>query len=127
MKELELIDKFLSEGRLYAAKGDPIQASEKLYKVVEECLKLLAEKEGIEEYKEAQREGRWWTGLLARSASTLSIRLKHREIGEAWAKAYNLHVWGFHEKALDVEHIEPDIIYIERLVNYVKNYIKLVK
>ena len=119
-EDLQVIDEFLAEGKEYLAKGDPVQASEKLYKAVEECIKLLAEKEGLKEYEEASKEGRWWSKLLARSASMLSTKLQRKEIGEAWKTAYNLHVWGFHERALGIEHINPDVSYVEWLVNYTK-------
>ncbi|MEM2753518.1 MAG: PaREP1 family protein, partial [Nitrososphaerota archaeon] len=32
----------LSESEVYISKGDAVQASEKLYKAAEECIKLLA-------------------------------------------------------------------------------------
>lgn len=122
IKEDELIEKLLAEGKEYISKGDPIQASEKLYKAVEECIKLLAENERPPEHEEFQKEGRWWSRLLSRSARTLARKLGERRIEEAWTVAFDLHVWGFHEKALGVEHIEPDIPYIEWLVDYTKNY-----
>ena len=36
---LELAEKFLSEARKYVDEGDAVQASEKLYKAVKECIK----------------------------------------------------------------------------------------
>lgn len=123
-EDLKLIDKFLDEGKEHILKGDPIQAGEKLYKAVEECIKLLAEREGLPEHEEFRKEGRWWTRLLARSASALSTKLQRKEIEDAWARAFNLHVWGFHERALNTEHIEPDIAYIEWLVNYTKEVLE---
>jgi len=48
-----LAEKFLDEAREYIAKGDAIQASEKLYKVAEECVKALAEVLRVPEAEEA--------------------------------------------------------------------------
>jgi len=117
---LELVDRFLAEGRKYMDRGDPVQASEKFYKVVEECVKLLAEKENLPEHEEFRREGRFWSRLLARSASALAAKLHRKRIEDAWTRAFNLHIWGFHEKALEVEHVKPSIAYMEWLVNYTK-------
>jgi len=116
----KFIEQFLAEGRRYVNKGDPVQASEKLYKAVEECIKVLAEKQRLPEYEEARREGRWWSKLLARAAGRLARDLGRKEIKDAWARAFNLHTWGFHERALLVEDAEQDIPYVEWLVNYVK-------
>lgn len=118
MGEIDFIERFLTEGREYISKGDPVQASEKLYKAVEECIKVLAEKQGLPEYEEARREGRWWSKLLARAAGRLARDLKRKEIENAWARAFNLHTWGFHECALLVEDAEQNTPYVEWLVNY---------
>jgi hypothetical protein len=39
---IELAERYLDEARRYIDRGDPVQASEKLYKVAEECIKALA-------------------------------------------------------------------------------------
>lgn len=39
---VELAERFLNEARERIDRGDPVQASEKLYKVAEECIKALA-------------------------------------------------------------------------------------
>ncbi len=44
---VELAESYLNEAREYLAKGDPIQASGKLYKAVEECIKALAEEHNL--------------------------------------------------------------------------------
>jgi len=110
----------VDEAKEYIAEGDAVQASEKLYKAVGECLKLLAEQREIPEYEEAEEEGRWWSRLLARAAMRLSQELGEGKIEVVWAKASDLHVWGFHERALSVEHIEPQIPYVEWLYSYTK-------
>jgi hypothetical protein len=43
-ENIEFIEKFLADGNEYIKRRDPVQASEKLYKVVEECIKALTEK-----------------------------------------------------------------------------------
>ena len=64
---VELAEKYLAEAEESLAKGDAVQASEKLYKVVEECIKALAELYDTPEHREAAREGRWW-GSAARQS-----------------------------------------------------------
>ena len=120
MVDIKLVEKLLTEGKECIDKGDPIQASEKLYKVVEECIKLLAEKKRLAEYEEAKKEGRWWSRLLMRAARRLARDLNEGRIEVVWAEAFELHIWGFHEKALNIEHIQPDLPYVEWLLNYTK-------
>jgi hypothetical protein len=95
-------------------------ASKKLYKAVEESIKVLAERHKLSEYDEAEKDGRWRSYLLVRAARKLATDLKKKEIGDAWARAFNIHVWGFHEGKLDAEDIKPDVPYVEWLVNFVK-------
>jgi uncharacterized protein YdeI (YjbR/CyaY-like superfamily) len=52
-----------------------VQASEKAYKVAEEVVKALAEVHGLEEYKKALREGRWYTYELSSASIKLSKTL----------------------------------------------------
>ena len=120
MKDTEIL-RFLDEGREYITKGDAIQASEKLYKAVEECIKLLAEKYKLPEYRKAGEDGKWASYLLGKAAGRLADNLKEKEIGNAWAKAFEIHVWGFHEGKYDVEEIKRSVPYVEWLVGYVKN------
>lgn len=86
-------------------KGDPVQASEKLYRVAEECIKVLACLKGLEECKRAQR-GTWWAKLLVGAASKLARLEKMSLILEAWSLAYDAYVRGFHEHSLDSEDVE---------------------
>ncbi len=113
---LELAERYLEEARMYVEKGDPVQSSEKLYKVAEECVKALAVKFNIPEVHEARREGRWWAKLLSRAAKTLSLKLEEPLINVGWSVAYDLHVWGFHEAALGIEHVKLGLPHIERLL-----------
>ena len=69
---------------------------------------------------EAGKDGRWTSYLLVRAARKLASDLKKNEIEDAWARAFNIHVWGFHEGKLDVKDIKPDVPYVEWLVDFVK-------
>jgi hypothetical protein len=113
---LELAERYLEEARMYVERGDPVQSSEKLYKVAEECVKALAVKFNTPEVQEARREGRWWAKLLSRAAKTLSLKLEEPLINIGWSVAYDLHVWGFHEAVLSIEHVKPSLPHIERLL-----------
>lgn len=117
---LELAEKMLGEAKDYLAKGDAVQASEKLYKAVEECIKLLAQLYRLPEYEKAVREGRWWTQLLGKAARRLSKRFSEPRLTDAWARAYDIHIWGFHEAKYGVEDIREDLQYAKWLVEYVK-------
>jgi hypothetical protein len=121
---LEVILSLLNEAEKYLAEKNPIQASEKLYKVAEECVKVLAEKYGITEYREALEHGRWRLGLLDKAVVTLSKMLNEPMIIYAWDSAYYLHVQGFHEAKLDVEEVEARLSKIKWLVDYVKERVK---
>ena len=114
------ISRFVDESKEYIAKGDAIQASEKLYKAVEECIKVLARRYNLPEYEEAEKDGRWKGYLLGRAARKLARDLKQKEIEDIWARAFNIHVWGFHEGKYEVEDIEPSLPYVEWLVDFVK-------
>lgn len=80
-ENLKLIDKLLAEGKEYLNRKDAVQASEKLYKVVEECIKLLAEKEELPEREEFKKE-------LSRAARTLARKLEEEKLEEAWTRAF---------------------------------------
>ncbi|GAB6947435.1 PaREP1 family protein [Vulcanisaeta sp. JCM 16161] len=120
---LELADKYLSEAREYVGKGDAVQASEKAYKAVEECVKALAEKFNIPEYQEAVRSGRWFAYLLGRAARTLSGKLGESRIVDAWSRAYDLHMWGFHEGKYGIDYVKVDMPLIEWFVNYTRQLV----
>jgi len=124
---LELAEKSLREAKNYIEKKDPTQASEKLYKAVEECLKILSQLHKLPEYERAAKEGRWWVQLLGKSARKLSKILKEPRIEQTWAIAYDIHVWGFHEAKYSIEDIEDDVKYIEWMVRYTKKALKETK
>ena len=117
---LAIAEYMLERAREELERGDPVQASEKLYKAVEECIKTLACLEGLEECGEARREGQWWTKLLSRAARKLARKLNEPIILEAWKSAYDLHIHGFHEHALGIEEVKEDLPVVEKLVRYTK-------
>jgi AraC-like DNA-binding protein len=56
---LELAERYLAEGRELVYR-DPVQASEKLYRVAEECVKALAIHYNLEDILgNVERRGRW--------------------------------------------------------------------
>jgi len=54
---LELAEKYLGEAEERIVKGDAVQASEKLCKVVEECVKALAQHYATPEHQAASGRG----------------------------------------------------------------------
>ena len=119
--EVAGISRFINESKECIAKGDAVQASEKLYKAVEECIKILAERYKLPEHSEAEKDGRWRSYLLGRAAGRLADDLNRKEIGDVWARAFEIHVWGFHEGKYGVEEIKRNVPYIEWLVDLIKS------
>ena len=124
------------KGHLSVAKGmltranksikekDPIQASEKIYKSVEECIKILAILGELPEYKKAKVEGRWWSKLLEKAAVKLAEKYKEKKIFEAWAVAFNLHIWGYHECALNIKEVKYHLPCAKWLLEFTENKLK---
>lgn len=121
---LEIAERSLREAEDYIARGDAVQASEKIYRVVEECIKALAERLGTRQLEEVRRRGRWDTWLLGMAATELSERLGEERVSLAWAKAYEIHVWGFHEARYGIEHVRPALPLVRWLVEYVKKVVE---
>lgn len=93
------------------------QACEKFYKVTEEIIKILAEEHLLEEWKEAEKIGRWTTLLLHRAAAKLT-RIEGELIRDAWSNAWYLHTSVFHENLLDAEQVFNYIDNIRNLVTW---------
>ena len=117
---LELAERFLEEAEEYLTKGDPVQASEKLYEAVEGCIKALARLYRLPQYETAKAEGRWWTQLLGKAARALSRQLGEPRIEQAWAIAYDVHAWGFHEAKYGADDIRGDLAYAKWLLDYTR-------
>jgi len=112
---LELAVKFLEEGKKLLDK-DPVQASEKLYKAAEECIKALAIHFKLEDILSKVREkGRWTVTELEKAVEAISDRIG-KWFEEAWDRAWTLHVWGFHEAKLDADAVKRRLPYIEKII-----------
>jgi hypothetical protein len=59
-ERINLVEKLMKECNDYLNRGDPVQTSEKAYKIAEEIVKALAEKFRTPEYEEFLKEGRWY-------------------------------------------------------------------
>ncbi len=122
---VELATRFLEEGRMLIDK-DPVQASEKLYKAAEECVKALTIHFKLEDVLSKVRDrGRWTVTELEKAVETISEKVG-RWFEEAWDRAWALHVWGFHEAKLDTEAVKRRLPYIERIVEETKKLIGVV-
>jgi hypothetical protein len=112
---LELSLKYLDEGRALVNR-DPVQASEKLYKAAEEAVKALAIFYNLQDIlSRVEEKGRWTVSYLEKAVEAISERLGGW-FGEAWDRAWALHVWGFHEAKLDSKAVEIRLPYVERMV-----------
>jgi len=93
------------------------QACEKFYKVTEEIIKILAEEHLLEEWRDAEKIGRWTTLLLHRAAAKLTKK-EGELIRDAWSNAWYLHTSGFHENQLGAEEVSNYIENIRNLVTW---------
>ncbi|ABN70619.1 PaREP1/PaREP8 domain containing family protein [Staphylothermus marinus F1] len=117
---IENLRKWFREALELLEKGDAVQGSEKLYKIAEAAIKILAKVKQIPEYEKAQREDRWWPRLLQRAARRLS-EIYGKEVLDAWNTAYHrLHIDGFHEERLSAEEVLEEAYIIEDLVKLVE-------
>ncbi|MHC1628372.1 MAG: PaREP1 family protein [Candidatus Nezhaarchaeales archaeon] len=112
---LELARKFLEEGARLAD-SDPVQASEELYKVVEECVKALTIHFELKDVLEkVERKGRWTVVELEKAVEAISDRVG-LWFYDAWDHAWALHVWGFHEAKLDSMAVKRRLESIAKMV-----------
>lgn len=120
LARLKLAEKAFREAENHLSKGDSVQASEKLYKVAEECIKAMAEALGLDEAREARRRGRWTLRLLDVAAAKLAEKLGRR-VYDDWSHAYFLHVEGFHEARLSIDQVKARARYVEELLEIARN------
>ena len=119
----ELAKYFLSEGKRLIDK-DPVQASEKIYKAVEEAIKALTMGLGIEDVlSKVEERGRWTTPDLERAVEVLSDKLG-KWLYDAWDHAWVLHVWGFHEAKLDSEAVRRRVKDVEMIIRKMEELVK---
>ncbi|RLE56594.1 MAG: superfamily I DNA and RNA helicase and helicaseubunit [Thermoprotei archaeon] len=117
---LEIAEKFLEEAKEYIRKRDPVQSSEKLYRAVEECIKVLAEVLKVPQLEEVKKRGRWTTWLLGMASTDLSRVLREERIALTWSKAYEVHVWSLHEARYRVEDVGIAVPVVEWLLTYTR-------
>jgi len=121
-KHLDLALTFLEEGKNFIEKN-PVQASEKLYKAAEESVKLLTLYLGISDVlSQVRQRDRWTVTDLEKAVETISKKLGDW-FGEAWDRAWALHVWGFHEAKFDSEAVKIRLPYVERIVEEAKRIV----
>jgi len=120
---VEELKKRFREALELLEKGDAVQASEKLYKVAENAVKILSEMNRIPEYEKACQEGTWWTRLLDRAAKRLG-NIYGEEVLDAWTTAYELHQKGFHEEQLTREDVLERAYKVEDLIKIVEREVK---
>ena len=101
-----------------------MQASEKLYKAVEEAVRTIAIALKLSETEEAVNRERWATRLLESVVINIMRRLGLDELYHWWGSAYKLHVDGFHEAKLKSDDIRLRLKDVEALVNLAKKILK---
>ena len=128
-ESLKEIDKLIVEEK------NVRQAAEKIYMIVESCIKILSEFKNLEEFKIANQHPKknWSTGLLFSAAKKLSgISKKDPEkkykidesIWDIWEKAWLLHTLGFHENLLEIENIEKNAHIAKDIIEITKKVLK---
>ena len=114
-QHLEFALRYFGEGKSLTGK-DPVQASEKLYKVAEEVVKALTVQFSLSDIiKRVDERGRWTAAELEKAVLKISEKLGEWFF-DSWDKAWALHVWGFHEAKFDPEDVEKRMPAIERMV-----------
>jgi hypothetical protein len=120
---LELAEKYFADGKELVDK-DPVQASEKLYKVAEECVKALAIHYNLEDIlRNVEERGRWTETDLEKAVKEISKRVDEPFIS-LWDHAWVLHAWGFHEAKLDSESVKMRIKYVESMLEKTRKILK---
>jgi hypothetical protein len=119
---LELAERYLAEGKELVDR-DPVQASEKLYKVAEECVKALAIHYNEDILRNVEKRGKWTVTDLEKVVEEISRRVDELFIS-FWDHAWALHVWGFHEAKLDSESVKMRIKYIESMLEKTRKILR---
>ncbi len=92
--KIEELRKRFEEALELLKRRDAVQATEELYKVAENSIKILSEINGLPEYEKVEQEGTWWTKLLDKAAKRLRD-IYGEELIDAWTTAYKFHQKGF--------------------------------
>jgi len=113
----QLLEQRLKEAKEFKEKGDIQQSCEKIYSVVESLIKILAEKENVEAYREAMSGDGWNTYLLGEAVAELDEKYSKDKNFEdlllsIWKTALSLHREGFHDNHIGIEDFEKSYKYI---------------
>lgn len=101
-----------------------VQACEKLYKTVENCVKALAARYGLRSVIQRPREAvHELSQRLKEESSELCQRLGDLVIN-VWDTAYFLHVQGFHEMKLKIEAVKARLPKIEQFFKTAKDLVE---
>ncbi len=92
--KIEELRKRFEEALELLKRRNAVQATEELYKVAENSIKILSEINGLPEYEKVEQEGTWWTKLLDKAAKRLRD-IYGEELIDAWTTAYKFHQKGF--------------------------------
>ncbi|NON63151.1 PaREP1 family protein [Acidianus sp. RZ1] len=117
------LQKLLKEIKEELSTSDPIQASEKLYKVAEECVKTLAIKYNVkikvrkDQYVDASLIESWSSYMLFQAVEKLS-NILGKDLEEGWNTAWELHLRGFHENELTTDEILDRIVDVQKLLAF---------
>jgi hypothetical protein len=65
--------------------------------------------------------------LLGEAAKSVADRLSESVVLEAWAVAYDIHVWGFHEAKYGIGRVMVGLKYVEQLLNLTRRVLGRVK
>ncbi len=122
MFHLELSRKYLEEGGKLIDR-DVVQASEKLYKAVEEAVKAFAKHLDMKEILARVKERDRWTVTDFERVVRVSAKRIDGDVLIGWGEANYLHVWGFHEAKLDAEAIRTRLPYIKRVVEILEKIV----
>jgi len=117
---IELAERFLEEAKKYIEQNDAVQASEKLYRAAEECIKALAQRYRVPELGEAAKKRRLGAWTLEKAATRLAQQLGEERIKAARFYAYGIHVWGFHEAEYGIGEVRYVLPYVGWLLQYTK-------
>ena len=107
----EHLEKRLKEAKEFKEKGDIQQACEKIYSVVESLIKILAEKENVDAYREAMSGKGWSTYLLGGAVAELEEKYSEDKnfkylLLSIWKTAYSLYREGFHDNYISIKDFE---------------------
>jgi len=113
----QLLEQRLKEAKEFKEKGDIQQSCEKIYSVVESLIKILAEKENVEAYREAMSGDGWNTYLLGEAVAELDEKYSKDKNFEdlllsIWKATYFLHRVGFHDNYISIKDFEKSYKFI---------------